>query len=166
MGWSRASATALAADGMHANIWPPDCPTQCAAGASTGSTLKLTWTSDKSVTAPCLTYRSNADEELANSLKGRHRRWKQKTSTRGILLLIRWQRELGYDTKKEQKRSVGGKRLDLCKGTSCANPRTKLDEFCPLNRKLAWLWLSWLSIVHLSTAKSPSFIDPEKCRHS
>lgn len=104
MSWDTISGTVLAADGMHANDWPPDCPTQCAAGASTGSTLKLSWTHDKSVTALCLTYRSNVDKELANFLKGRQRRWKQKSSTRGILLLIRWQREFGHETKKEQKK--------------------------------------------------------------
>lgn len=106
MSWSTVSGTAKAADGMHAKHWPPDCPSQCAAGASTGSALKLSWTNDKSVTAPCLTYRSNVDEELASPLKGRQRRWKQKTSTRGILLLIRWQREFGHETKKEWKREV------------------------------------------------------------
>ena len=55
-------------------------------------------------TALCLTYRSNVDKELANFWKGRQRRWKQKSSTRGILLLIRWQREFGHETKKEQKK--------------------------------------------------------------
>lgn len=106
MSWSPVSGTALVADGMHTKGWPPECPTQCAAGTSTGSTLKLSWTNGKSVIALCLTYRSSVDEELANPLKGRQKRWKQKTSTRGILLLIRWQREFGQETKKQQKREM------------------------------------------------------------
>lgn len=55
-------------DEIEANIWPPVCPTQCAAGDSTGSRLKLSWTKNKSVTTLCPTYRSNVEEERINQL--------------------------------------------------------------------------------------------------
>ena len=46
------------------NIWPPDRSTQCHEGASTGSTLKLSRASDKSVTMFCPSSRVSVEEEL------------------------------------------------------------------------------------------------------